>query len=122
LRQEGIPVNEERFKKMMEGVKQGAAYLKGKAEPSRVFEVTVTVPDAKAIRNKLEISQPEFARMLGISVRTLQNWEQKRRAPEGPARVLLVLAANYPDHVREISRKLAEHTSLPTGTSAAEQV
>ena len=101
-------MNEDRFNKMMEGVKQGAAYLKGLAKPSRVFEVTVVVPDVKNIRSKLRVSQPEFARMLGISVRTLQNREQKRRVPEGPARVLLAVAAAYPEEVREVSRKLAE--------------
>jgi len=100
-------MNEDRFKKMMEGVKQGAEYLKGRTKPSRVFEVTVSVPDVKGIRSKLKVSQPEFAEMLGISVRTLQNWEQKRRVPEGPARILLELAAAYPNQVREVSRKIA---------------
>ncbi|MEW6113324.1 MAG: helix-turn-helix domain-containing protein [Thermodesulfobacteriota bacterium] len=99
-------MKDDRFDKMMEGVKQGAAYLKGSGRPSRVFEVKVKVPDAKGIRGKLKISQPEFARMLGISVRTLQNWEQKRRVPDGPARVLLALAAAYPEQVREVSRKI----------------
>ncbi|MBM3300350.1 MAG: helix-turn-helix domain-containing protein [Deltaproteobacteria bacterium] len=93
---------------MMEGVKQGADYLKGLAKPSGVFKVTALIPDAREIRGNLKVSQPEFAEMLGISVRTLQNWEQKRRVPDGPARVLLALAATYPDQVREVSRKIAE--------------
>ncbi len=85
----------ERFEKMMEGVRWGVDYLKGKAEPSRRHEVSVMVPDIKDIRGKLKVSQREFAAMLGISVRTIQNWEQKRRVPEGPARVLLEIAARY---------------------------
>jgi putative transcriptional regulator len=101
-------VNEDRFNKMMEGVKQGADYLKGLSKPSPVFKVTVSVPDVKGIRSKLKVTQPEFAQMLGISVRTLQNWEQKRRVPEGPARILLELAAAYPNQVREVSQKVAE--------------
>jgi putative transcriptional regulator len=46
--------------------------------------------------------------MLGISVRTLQNWEQKRRVPEGPARVLLAVAEAYPEDVRSVSQLLAK--------------
>lgn len=101
-------MNEDRFERMMEGVKQGAEILKGVRKPSRVFKVTVLVPDVKDIRDKLKVSQAEFAEMLGISVRTLQNWEQKRRVPEGPARILLELAATYPNQVRRVSRKIAE--------------
>jgi putative transcriptional regulator len=98
----------ERFEKMMEGIKWGAEYLKGKAEPSRKHEVSVKVPDVKGIRGKLKVSQSEFAAMLGISVRTIQNWEQKSRVPEGPARVLLEVAASYPDMIREVSQRMAK--------------
>ena len=108
-------MNEDRFNRLMEGVKQGAEILKGMRKPSRVFKVTVRVPDVKDIRGKLKLSQPEFAQMLGISVRTLQNWEQKRRVPEGPARVLLELAAAYPKEVREVSRKIAEQKQMAMG-------
>lgn len=101
-------MNEESFNRLMEGVKQGAEYLKGLRKPSRVYKVNVRVPDVKGIREKLKVSQPEFAQMLGISVRTLQNWEQKHRVPDGPARVLLEVAAAYPDQVRRVSRRIAE--------------
>lgn len=101
-------MREDRFSRMMEGMKQGADYLKGLTKPSRRFEVTAVVPDVKGIRGKLRASQSEFARMLGISVRTLQNWEQKRRVPEGPARVLLAIAEAYPEQLREVSRKIVE--------------
>lgn len=103
-------MNEERFKRMMEGVKQGSDILKGIREPARVTEMTVLAPDVKHIRGTLAVSQSEFAEMLGISVRTLQNWEQKRRVPRGPARILLELAAVYPEQVRRVSRKIAERT------------
>jgi putative transcriptional regulator len=59
------------------------------------------------IRSSYQLSQEQFARLLGISVRTLQNWEQGRRRPLGPARVLLRVAARHPaavlDAVREAS-------------------
>jgi putative transcriptional regulator len=55
--------------------------------------------DVKAIRQRLRQSQAQFARMIGVSVATLQNWEQGRRRPEGPARALLQVAAVNPQAV-----------------------
>ena len=55
--------------------------------------------DIKAIRVGLEKSQAEFARMIGVSVSTLRNWEQGRRQPEGPARALLRVTAENPGAV-----------------------
>jgi len=52
--------------------------------------------DAKAVRVKTGLSQTAFAGVLGVSVRTLQEWEQGRRKPQGPARALLAIAAKYP--------------------------
>ena len=52
--------------------------------------------DAKAVRAKTGLSQQAFAGVLGVSVRTLQEWEQGRRQPQGPARALLAIAAKYP--------------------------
>lgn len=99
-------MNEDRFNRMMEGVKQGAEYLKGLRRPAWVNKATVRVPDVKNIREKLNVSQLEFAEMLGISVRTLQNWEQKHRLPGGSARILLEVAAVYPEQVQIVSRRL----------------
>ena len=53
----------------------------------------------KAIRQRLGKTQSEFARMIGVSISTLQNWEQGRRRPEGPARALLKVAAKNPEAV-----------------------
>ena len=55
-----------------------------------------TVPSVAAIRERTGLSQPRFAELLGVSVRTLQEWEQGRRAPSGAARTLLVIAARNP--------------------------
>ncbi|HEV2949996.1 MAG TPA: helix-turn-helix domain-containing protein [Gemmataceae bacterium] len=63
----------------------------GEIKPSRVTQFAP--PDVRAIRRRLDQSQTEFARMIGVSVATLQNWEQGRRQPEGPARALLKVAA-----------------------------
>lgn len=54
-----------------------------------------------ATRSKLRLSQNKFAALLGISVKTLHNWEQGRRKPTGAARVLLRVAARHPEIVLE---------------------
>lgn len=68
----------------------------------RVFKVEVT--EATEARYKLGMSQPEFAEMLGVSVRTLQDWEQGRRQPSGAAKALLRVAAKAPKTVRAALR------------------
>lgn len=95
-------MKEEMFKELLESVRQAGAIMRGEMKPSRVF--VVEAPDVKAIRSKLGVSQDEFASLLGISVRTLENWEQKRRIPKGPARVLLEVAAAHPDAVWDVVR------------------
>ena len=60
--------------------------------------------DVKAIRQRLGKSQAAFARMIGVSVATLQNWEQGRRQPEGPARMLLRVIDREPEAVRRALR------------------
>jgi len=56
----------------------------------------ITVPPVSETRARVGLSQSEFARLLGVSVRTLQEWEQGRRAPSGPARMLLAIAHKNP--------------------------
>ena len=69
--------------------------------------ITVTVPPAAA-RQKSGLSQADFARLLGVSVRTLQDWEQGRRSPTGAARSLLLVAVKRPKVLREVLKELAE--------------
>ena len=64
----------------------------------RVTEVTLSA--AAEARAKVGMSQREFATLLGVSVRTLQDWEQGRRAPSGAAKTLLRIAAQNPEIVR----------------------
>ena len=57
--------------------------------------------DVVALRRFVGLSQPKFAKAMGISVHTLRNWEQDRRRPEGPAMALLRIAARHPRIIRE---------------------
>jgi putative transcriptional regulator len=63
----------------------------------------VNVPRVSAIREKTGLSQARFAVLLGVSVRTLQDWEQGRRAPSGAARTLLLIAHKNPKALLEVA-------------------
>ena len=63
----------------------------------------VNVPAVGDIREKTGLSQSRFAALLGVSVRTLQDWEQGRRAPSGAARTLLLIAAKNPTALLEVA-------------------
>lgn len=63
----------------------------------------INIPDVASIREKTGLSQTRFAQLLGVSVRTLQDWEQGRRAPSGAARTLLVVANKNPDALLEVA-------------------
>jgi putative transcriptional regulator len=83
------------FEELLTSIRQGGDILKGKAKPSRVFNLNK--PDIKGIRSDLGLSQFQFARFMGISLGTLRNWEQGHRKPQGPARVLLGVVALHPE-------------------------
>jgi putative transcriptional regulator len=63
----------------------------------------VNLPDVATIREKTGLSQARFAALLGVSVRTLQDWEQGRRAPSGAARTLLMVAHRNPQALLEVA-------------------
>jgi putative transcriptional regulator len=90
-------MNEEDFQKLCESIRQAGEIRRGQRKPSRVY--TVSDPDPKAIRERLGLSQSRFAAIIGVSVRTLQNWEQGRREPEGPAKALLRVVEREPEAV-----------------------
>ena len=98
-------MKDELFKELVASVREGGAILRGEAEASREF--VVEEPDVAAIRDEYGLSQAKFAALLGISVRTLQNWEQGRRQPQGPAKVLLRVASRHPEAVLDVVRKVS---------------
>jgi putative transcriptional regulator len=74
--------------------------MKGSMKPSRAFEFPES--EVRKVREKYGLSQDKFASLMGISVATLRNWEQGRRKPEGPARVLLMVAAKHPEALLDL--------------------
>jgi putative transcriptional regulator len=83
-----------------QGLKSAIAYVQGEREGVREHVVQVPRVDVKSLRRRLGMTQQEFARKFLFSVRSLQNWEQGRRSPEGPARVLLTVIDREPEAVR----------------------
>ena len=93
------------FEQLVKSVRQAGRVRRGVAKPSRSFAFAPA--DVKAIRQKLRKSQADFALMIGVSVSTLQNWEQGRRTPEGPALALLRVASVNPTAVERALRGAA---------------
>jgi putative transcriptional regulator len=88
------------FNELLQGIRDAGTYLRGHHKvAARVDRIS---PDSiAAVRSRLGLSQAQFARAIGISLDTLQNWEQGRRQPTGPAKVLLKVAAKHPEVVLE---------------------
>ena len=95
-------MKKELFDELLLSVKEAAAIERGDLKPSRTFEVR-TANDVVRVRGRLGLSQTKFAKLLGISEDTLQNWEQGRRKPTGPAKVLLRVAARHPRVILEVA-------------------
>ncbi len=96
-------MKDELFAELVASVKEGGAILRGEKEASRTFQLDRL--DIKRIRNGYKLTQAQFAAMLEISVRTLRNWEQGRRVPQGPAMVQLRVADKHPEALLDAARK-----------------
>jgi len=93
-------MKKELFDELLESVRQARAIEQGAMKPARAFKFNPR-NDVVKMRGKLGLTQSKFAAVLGISANTLQNWEQGRRAPTGPAKVLLRIARKYPEILLE---------------------
>jgi len=94
-------MKDEEFQGLMQGLREARAHLRGE----RVKGLKVHVPpelDVAAIRKRAGLSQAAFARSIGVAAGTIKNWEQGRRQPEGPARVLLGMLHHNPHIVEEV--------------------
>ena len=95
-------MKKELFEELLASVNQAKAIERGEMKPVRTFKLDPKNDIVKA-RGKLGLSQSKFASLLGISQDTLQNWEQGRRQPTGPAKVLLKIAVKHPRVLLEVS-------------------
>jgi putative transcriptional regulator len=91
------------FDDLRKSIKEAGRIRRGKAKPSRVF--TYDAIDIRRLRESVDVSQSQFARMIGVSKSTLQNWEQGRRQPRGPAKALLRVFEKDP---KAVARALAD--------------
>jgi len=92
----------ELFEQLTESLREAGQIKRGQLKPSRVFHLDPRNDLAQA-REKLGLSQSKFASLLGISTDTLQNWEQGRREPTGPAKVLLKIVLRQPRLLLEVA-------------------
>jgi putative transcriptional regulator len=85
---------------ILEGIKEVKRFKKGDIG-LKAWQLNEPSP-AKTIRKKLKLSQSAFAGLMGVSPRTIQDWEQGRRKPQGPAKSLLRIAEQHPEIFIEI--------------------
>lgn len=84
----------EQFNELIASIEEAGKIKRGEIKASKAYEFPE--PDVKSIRNDVGFTQSKFAALLGVNIRTLQNWEQGHRHPTGPARVLLRLVKADP--------------------------
>ena len=95
-------MKKELFEELKQSLREANLIKQGRLKPGRVFHVNPEFNIVR-VRGKLGLSQLKFAAILGISADTLQNWEQGRRTPTGPAKVLLKIAAKHPEVLLEVA-------------------
>jgi len=88
-------MDKEHFDQLVRGVREMKRHMSGKSVAG-VRASRLSEPDVRAIREAARISQTHFAKLIGVNVRTLQNWEQQRTRPTGAARALLKIVASDP--------------------------
>ena len=94
-------MKKELFEELKKSLREANLIKRGRLKPGRVFHVN-PASNIVRVRGKLGLSQSKFAAILGISADTLQNWEQGRREPTGPAKVLLRIALRHPKVLLEV--------------------
>ena len=94
-------MDKQHFDQLVKGVREMKRHMAGK--PVRGAKTTARLaPDVRTIREAAKISQSQFAKLIGVNLRTLQNWEQQRTQPTGPARALLKIVASNPKAIEAL--------------------
>jgi putative transcriptional regulator len=94
--QEEQQMKPNQFTELLNSIREGGAILRNEIPASRRTTIAANPNRVRLIRERTKLSQADFARFIGISIKTLQNWEQDRRKPSGPAETLLRIIANQP--------------------------
>ena len=87
-------MKKEMFEELLGSVREAGSILRRQNKPLR--RTVLSSSGIRAIRERTNLSQSEFASLMGVSIKTLQNWEQDRRRPTGPAAALLRIIAHEP--------------------------
>ena len=87
---------------IIRGLNEAIAYAKGEDIEVKAHTIHVPVINPKEVRQSMQLSQADFALKYGFSLATVRNWEQGRRAPELPAKILLAVIAKHPEVVEEV--------------------
>jgi putative transcriptional regulator len=88
-------MDKQHFDQLVKGVREMKRHVAGKAVRG-AKSTALSVPSVRSIREAAQISQSQCAKLIGVNLRTLQNWEQERTKPTGPARALLKIVASDP--------------------------
>ena len=95
------------FKSIKAGLEDAIAYANGDETKASIRIVDLPAPDVSAIRKKTGLTQKQFAKWINVKIGTVQQWEQSRRSPKGPTKVLLTVIDQNPNIVQETLKKLA---------------
>ena len=96
-------MDDDLFAQLQESIEEAGAHMRGEQDLPEENIHFAGEPDPRAIREKLGVTQKQFAAMLDIPVSTLQGWEQGRRSPRGPAMKLLRIAERRPEVLLEVA-------------------
>ena len=89
------------FEQLVKGVREMKRHIAGKSVRG-IKTMELTAPNVRTIREASRTSQSQFAKLIGVNVRTLQNWEQQRTHPTGPAKALLKIVASNPKAIEAL--------------------
>ena len=90
------------FGSIEQGLEEAKEFSKGRGTNAIVHEISLPAINVAEVRARTGLSQSDFAKSIGVTKGTLLNWEQGRRTPQGPARVLLALIERNPSIVRDM--------------------
>ena len=98
-------MDKQHFDQLVKGVREMKRHMAGKSVRG-VRTTKLPVPDVRTLREAAHISQSQFAKLIGVNLRTLQNWEQHRTQPTGPAKALLKIVASNPKAIEALHDSL----------------